>query len=271
MTQTHELERIASGREAEIFAWEPGTVLRLFRTPRSEATLEREIAAMRAGAAATGFVPAVHGRVQYDGRDGLIMERVDGPDLLTIIGKKPWMMWSAGQTCGRVHATLHKVIAPPELDPLKERARLSISASSIPRELRDWALDRLQSLPDGDRILHGDFHPANVLSTTRGPVVIDWPNATAGDPHADVANTILLVSASPIPDDAPRIVRIGAVLGRRILLRAYRGEYRRNATLDARLLERWLPVMAIRRLTENIPEERDYLLSVIDRGIKQTA
>ncbi len=42
------------------------------------------------------------------------------------------------------------------------------------------------------RLLHGDFHPNNILYTASGPVVIDWSFASSGDPLLDVARTLAL-------------------------------------------------------------------------------
>jgi aminoglycoside phosphotransferase (APT) family kinase protein len=42
-------------------------------------------------------------------------------------------------------------------------------------------------------VLHLDLHPDNVLMSPRGPVVIDWSNATHGDPDVDIAMTWLIL------------------------------------------------------------------------------
>ena len=62
---------------------------------------------------------------------------------------------------------------------------------------------RLHAIPyGGERLLHLDFHPDNVLLSRRGPVVIDWSNARAGEPALDVAMTWVICATS------------GGVLGR---------------------------------------------------------
>ena len=37
----------------------------------------------------------------------------------------------------------------------------------------------------GERIVHLDLHPLNVMLTAGGPVVIDWTNAADGPPGAE--------------------------------------------------------------------------------------
>lgn len=47
---------------------------------------------------------------------------------------------------------------------------------------------RLHEIPfEGATLLHRDLHPENVILSPRGPVVVDWTNAAAGEPAFDVA------------------------------------------------------------------------------------
>jgi aminoglycoside phosphotransferase (APT) family kinase protein len=43
-------------------------------------------------------------------------------------------------------------------------------------------------------VLHLDLHPANILLTSRGPILIDWANATDGPPDLDVALTAVILA-----------------------------------------------------------------------------
>jgi aminoglycoside phosphotransferase (APT) family kinase protein len=60
---------------------------------------------------------------------------------------------------------------------------------------------RLRGVPG--RILHLDLHPANVMMTPRGPVVIDWRNARTGPPGLDVALTALILAQVALDPDHP--------------------------------------------------------------------
>ena len=63
------------------------------------------------------------------------------------------------------------------------------------------APDFLPAAPfgSGDKILHLDLHPLNVMVGPKGPVVIDWPNARRGDPSVDVGLAWVLMAAGQIP------------------------------------------------------------------------
>ena len=41
MKETRELRKVAEGREAEMFAWGEGTILRLLRNPQAQAETKR--------------------------------------------------------------------------------------------------------------------------------------------------------------------------------------------------------------------------------------
>jgi aminoglycoside phosphotransferase (APT) family kinase protein len=69
---------------------------------------------------------------------------------------------------------------------------------------------------DDARLVHFDLHPANVLLGPDGPVLIDWTNARAGDPDADLALTWLIAETS------------GGLLGR-LFARAFSGLVGRDA------------------------------------------
>jgi len=126
--------------------------------------------------------------------------------------------------------------------------------------VRAHALERIDGLPDGDRLLHGDFHPANLLRGRNGYVVIDWTNGMKGGPAADVARTILLMGGGKLADGTPVVIRVIAPVARRLLLASYLRAYGREGDLDRDLVDRWLPVWAAVRLSEDIEAERDFLL-----------
>lgn len=258
-------ERLGQGREAEILDWGNGRVLRLLWRAERAPSLDREEAALRAASAAGAPVPAPFERVSRDGRPGLVMERAWGPDLLTRLGARPWTVLAVGRTLGVLQAQLHRVRAPDTLPELKGLVREAVAARRdlVPDHLAARADGLLHELPGGDRLCHGDFHPANVLLTAQGPRVIDWSSASRGDPMADVARTLLLIRLAEIPEHAPTLVRRLDRLGRRLMLASYLRAY---GHLDRQLIEHWQRLLLIGRLAEDIPGERAKLLALLERS-----
>jgi aminoglycoside phosphotransferase (APT) family kinase protein len=259
------LERLGEGREAETFAWGDRQILRLMRDPSHAARLEREEVALEAATRAGVPVPSVFGRLTLEGRPGLIMERVDGPDLLSVLGREPWRLPSVARTLGATHARLHAFELGDALPTVHEYVGTCIDDPLVPDELKRPALARLAALPDGRNLCHWDFHPANLLQGTQGPVVIDWTFSLRGDSAADVARTRLILGVGAPPPGASVLVRRFDALARRTIAQLYLAAYSRQGPLDLGLVGRWEPLVALARLTGGIPQERDGLISICQK------
>jgi aminoglycoside phosphotransferase (APT) family kinase protein len=262
------IRKLAEGREAELYTWDSSSVLRLLRDPNAHASNERQRVAMMAAATAGARVPAVREAVIHNGRPGLVMERIDGPDLLTLVGKQPWrVLWVAGHT-GRAHAALHRAAAPASLPSVRDVIRYRVERSDrVPEHLREAALDVLERLPEGDRLLHGDLHPGNLMLAGDIPTVIDWTNASRGHPDADLARTILLLRLGDPPPGSSLGLRLLALVGRRLLLSGYRRAYARTRRASRPRLAQWQFVQAAERLDDNIGTERPKLLRLMERHV----
>ena len=264
-----ELHKIAEGREAEIFAWENGAALRLLRNTQAQRQVEWEAQAMRAAAAAGVRVPAVHSTTTVDGRPGLIMERIDGIDMLAIVGKQPWQVFSVGALSGQIHARLHGVRAPDGIPSLKDVLRGRIQHSGrVPGHLIEFALAELDELPDGDRLCHGDFHPGNIMQANGEHVLIDWTNAARGDPTADYMRTDMMIRIGGIPPGQPIVIRYGAIVARGLMRGSYARAYRRLRPIDRALAARWEIAVAAARLADGIEDERAKLLRLLEARAK---
>jgi Ser/Thr protein kinase RdoA (MazF antagonist) len=261
------LQKIAEGREAEMFARGDDCVVRLYRRDVGEAEIAHQIRSLEVAAACGIRVPTVYGREWVDGRPGVLLERLQGRDLLGVIGRRPWRVWSLARLSGRLHATINSAVAPPGLRSTHDLLRSGIGRSGASPEYARAALHRLDSLPPGDRLCHGDFHPGNIMLHQGEPVVIDWVNLSRGPAEADFARTTMMIRLGDPPPGSPFLIRALARVARSLLLGSYVRAYRERLPLDQALVEAWYLPVAVSRLSEGIAEERPALERFIRRRL----
>lgn len=105
--------------------------------------------------------------VSFEGND-LILEKAEGPTMQEALTQDVGRIDEQAAVLAELHHRLHAMEAPA------------------------W----LPRCAPGDRVLHLDLHPANVILTGAGPMVIDWANAAAGPAALDPALAIaIFVSA----------------------------------------------------------------------------
>lgn len=252
-------ERLAVGRTAEVYAWQPDRVLKLFHPwmPRAAVRLERDNAR---AAHSLGLAVAAPGDiVRVRGRAGLDFERIDGPSMMAGLNDESADVEGTAQRLADLHVALHAADGAGNFVHHEERLRRRVTGcGTLDARTRNRVLAALGQLPPGETICHGDFHPGNILLGSRGPVTIDWIDASRGNPLADVAQTVLLFRGRMDTGTAPA----GARQAMRTFHDTYLDRYFGQALADRELLAPWFPVLAAARLTERIPEQRDWLLAV---------
>ena len=241
------LEKLGEGYEAEIFAWEDGQALRLFREGH-ERNVEPERIAIPAALAGGIPAPRIGEALSLGGREGTIMERIDGENLLDLVGRKPWFMTREAWETGKIHAKLNALPAPEGIATVHERAREWIGNVEVPPHLAELAEETLEGLEGGDRFCHSDFHPGNLLLEPGGRrVVIDWGFCASGPPESDVARTVALLRLGEPLDPSPAM-RVITRLFRPMAAFVYLRGYQLMAPVDTILMWRWVVVRAVEHL-----------------------
>ncbi|HWC22044.1 MAG TPA: phosphotransferase [Flexivirga sp.] len=154
---------LATGATALVYELDDRRVLRRYRDrrrPVDRAANATEIA--WAAGIPTPRVLAAHG-------PDLVLERVDGPTMLAEMSAGRLSMDDAMRLLADLHRMTHAVRRPDDASLLPER-------------------------DGGDRLIHLDLHPNNVLMAPGAPVLIDWENACWGPPGLDVAVTAVILA-----------------------------------------------------------------------------
>jgi aminoglycoside phosphotransferase (APT) family kinase protein len=255
---------LISSRTADIVSLSDLEILKLFHAGADdEAEREAEIAQI---VQATGVrCPRVLGRSERDGRAGILYSRAPGASLARWLGlRRPWRIRAAGRTLAEAHADLHTYHAPAAPS-LRERLRREIQAAAVvPARTRAFALHAVAMMPDSDTLCHGDLTTDNIMLTPDGPLVIDWSEASHGDPAADVARSVIhMAVAHKYYLSAAR--RPLAQCAHWRLSAAYTRHYQWLRPETAARVQYWLLPVAVARLGRDAPISQRFLLRLIAR------
>lgn len=256
---------IAYGRTAEIYNWQNGQVLKLFYDWFELEDIEYEARIARAIHASGLPVPTVGDVIRVNGRNGLVYQRLDGDTMLKKMTRKPWSVFEYARRMAELHFEMHS--SPIQADIPSQRQKLGSKirhAEALPEHLRAKALVALETMPDYNRLCHGDFHPNNILMTVQGEIVIDWIDASNGNPLADVARTTILALGAAETRQIQGLLPKALV---RIFHAAYIRYYFKLSPGGEAEYNRWLPIVAAARLSENIPELQKWLIAKAEKGV----
>ncbi|HEX8025288.1 MAG TPA: hypothetical protein VF484_03695, partial [Candidatus Limnocylindrales bacterium] len=101
------LERIAVGRTAEVYAWDPGRVAKVLRPGFPARMAEQEAAIATRVSAVYAAAPRCDGTIVVDGRPAILYERIDGPTMDARVRERPWEALQLARRLGVLHATMH--------------------------------------------------------------------------------------------------------------------------------------------------------------------
>ena len=252
---------IAYGRTADVYDWDDGHILKLFHNWFELENIEYELKIATAVHASGVKAPAVAQLIQVQGRNGLIYERVAGESMLDVLQRKPWRVFRYARVLANLHAQMHEYVFDGDGIPIQRRRLQNKINEADPRSasLKTSLLNTLHTarLPESDRVCHGDFHPANVLISRENARVIDWMDASRGNPLADVARTSIIFLGSAATKEIPNLfLKIFIKIAHTEYLR----EYFRLRPNGIDEYHRWLPIVAGARLSENIPELEEWLV-----------
>jgi hypothetical protein len=240
-------EKIGEGVYADVHAWTPGQVVKLFKAGVPQRIGRWEARMTRAVFAAGGPAPEVLDEVTLDGRFGIVLPRLDGPTLLQASRSGALTIDQAGAILASVCLSVHRTPPPPDvvllrdwIDGWSRRAR-----GLVPEHIATGIPALIERLRPGDGLCHADLHPDNVIITADGPRIIDWHFAVRAPGFLDLAfcHIILAEIAPEIADNPQRPRAVNA---------AAQSEYARQAGMSRAVLttamEPYLPIASVRLL-----------------------
>lgn len=180
--------KIAEGNTAEIFEAEENKVLKLFKANYSKSFVYREYNNHCMVSRIVENVPKLFELIEENQRFGLIMERVRGKSLASLMRDSRTF-----DQAMEIFTNLHRNWLMQTMDEAIPYTSWMLRLFNEKPADSDLA-DKIKRLPLGNILCHGDFHPYNIIITPeRGAVIIDFANICKAPKEYDVARTYFLL------------------------------------------------------------------------------
>lgn len=257
------LKQIGKGRTAEVFELDESRVLKLFKKNTYEPRKNREyeiLKSIRVENNSILSVPEVFQFYEEEDRKGFCMEKMTGISLdqkyRVNLGKKCRILAELSYLVSKeVHIEgeyLFKDFIRPVV----------MESDKIPEKVKNYLLDTLDQLPDGNDTCHGDFHGSNILVRDQGYCIIDWSEAGKCDYHADIAKQLTMYQQHPykvfesVPYmEASFVKRLEHSLNGYACSKILR-EYETFRKLDRDLLQHWQMILDTMLLAQDPNDQR---------------
>jgi uncharacterized protein (TIGR02172 family) len=261
---------IGQGRTAEIFELNKNKIIKLFRSDFPVSAIENEFKIGKELANKELPIPAIDDLIKIDNRFGIIYERISGPTMMRIISSRPWRMKKEAKRLAELHKSIqiHINADIPSQD-LKIKKDIK-KTELLSFENKARLLDYMETLPKGEILCHGDFHPDNVIVSRNKLFVIDWMSATLGNPLSDVARTSIIFKFGIVPESESKIKSNIIHFMRKKFYSEYMEHYLKVSGQTREMIEQWEVLVSAARLIEWIPvKEKEMLLEFINTHLIQ--
>lgn len=263
-------KKIGEGSNSEVFEWENDEkVIKLAKPNTNRIALQREyrnnLIVWEMGLP----VPQPFEIMELNHRPGIVFERIYGESLKERLFKnliehinneqlnyENDIRYTA-RLLSEVNQLSHEDV-PPQRDFLKKQI---LSVDYLGMDEKKAVINILDRLPTNNKICHGDPNPNNIIMSNGNLIMIDWNDATSGNPETDLAEYIIMIKYAVLPSDTPQnIVSLFNSIRERII-EVFMDEYALLTGVTYQEVDPWIVPIAARKLSaDGISDEEKRLL-----------
>ncbi len=242
------LEKIIAIRNAKTVYKDGDNCVKVFNADYSKADILNEALNQARVEELSLNVPKIKEITKVEGKWAIVTEYIKGKTLQQLMDENP----------EKKNEYLSKFVdlqilvqnnTCPLLTKLKDKMNRKIKLADINAMTKYDLHTRLESMPKGNALCHGDFNPSNIIIADDGKAyIIDWSHATQGNPCADVARTYLLFWLAGDLNGAEKYLNL----------------YCEKSKKTPKDVQRWLPIVAASQSVKGNEKEREFLLSWVN-------
>ena len=235
-----------------MYSYGSGAVIKVPAPSTPDGWIGSEAQYADAARAAGAPAPRLLDLQQVGGRTASVWERIDAPSMWEQVVRRPQRSAPLGRLLADIQHDLFGLVPPVTLPRQRDRlvSKIRRTAALVDRSL-EAALELLPPETGTPRLCHGDLHPSNVLLGDDGPMIVDWFDASRGDPIADVARSSLTLLGDGV--EPPQHLAGADPAALATLTAAYLERLDDHLDVDRDLLARWQAVSAVGRIAEGVP------------------
>ena len=243
-----EFEKIIAVRNNKTLYRDDNKCIKIFVSGYSKADVLNE-AFKQSVAEELGInVPYVYEVICCDDKWALVSEYIKGKTLAHLIEEKPNGKEKYLKTLVKLQHSINSTECLM-LETTYEKLFHNINNAKLGEAAKKRLLGLLSELPCSSKLCHNDLKPSNIIIPDKGaPFVIDWENASRGDPCIDVAGTYL------------RLLMNRDNSGAELYLKYYCAK----GDMSAEYVKKWLPLAAALLFVKSNASERAFLSEIIE-------
>lgn len=231
----------ARGRSADFYPYGKNKIVKLFLKEISKEEIDIEFE-NTVEAYRTGCTPMqCYGLIEYEGRKGIILDRVSGIPMTKLPEKNPLSIL----TCSKLLAEQHLIVHSKSSHKLRDVRTVAVDFLSntamdiLTDEEKVKTKNYIESLPEGYTVLHLDFHTENILVDKSKCVVIDWLTATRGHPEVEVAQMQFLFHDALLFPGCSKFQLLLYSTLRSFIYNGYIKRYKKATRIDMNEVKKW--------------------------------